>query len=185
MSDGLERRAAAELRATAGGRLEGYAAVWDSESQDLGGFVETVRRGAFTRSLAHPDNITALYDHDRRAILGRVGAGTLRLAEDGRGLHFDVQLPPTSVGKDLAVLVERGDVRGASFAFKVPKGGDRWDFSGPVARRELLDVDLLEITITAQPAYLDTTVAKRTLREARDFADYWRVMAGRYLETCR
>jgi len=164
MNGALEVRTAVELRATSAGRLEGYAAVFDSSSQDLGGFTESVRPGAFKRSLASPAGILALYDHDSRSILGRVGAGTLRLVEDTRGLQFEIDLPETSIGSDLSVLVKRGDVSGASFAFTTPKGGDHWTRSAEGdPHRELIDVDLREITVTANPAYLDTEVAKRHL----------------------
>lgn len=159
----IEIRAAHDLRVSDSGRLEGYAAVFNHESQDLGGFTESVRPGAFARSLGDPASILALYDHDRKNVLGRVGAGTLRLMEDARGLSFSIDLPPTTTGRDLGALVERGDVQGASFAFTVPKGGDSWVRRGNKFHRELLDVNLHEITITASPAYLDTSVAKRML----------------------
>lgn len=165
-----ERRAALELRAVLGDKpkLEGYAAVFDSASRDLGGFVEYVRHGAFKRSLAAAADVVALVAHDSRMILGRIGADTLALSEDGKGLRFEIDVPPTTAARDLLVSVERGDVAGASFAFKVPKGGDRWTFnkSGP-ATRELLDVDLLDITITAVPAYTDTSVAMRSMDAAK------------------
>ncbi len=88
----IERRSTIELRSS-NGRLEGYAAVWGAWSADLGGFRERVQHGAFTRSLREPDGILALYDHVSPYVLGRVGAGTLKLAEDTRGLHFDIDLP--------------------------------------------------------------------------------------------
>jgi HK97 family phage prohead protease len=179
----IEWRAAVELRAASPGKLQGYAAVYNVASQDLGGFVETVDARAFDRSLAKPDGIVALYDHDRRAILGRVGAGTLKLSSDTRGLAFEIALPSTSVGKDLQVLVERGDVAGASFAFTTPKGGDRWDFSAPIAKRTLLDVDLREITVTASPAYLETSVAARAMAHAMRIAPGQRGLAWAYLQT--
>ncbi|MCB1925735.1 MAG: HK97 family phage prohead protease [Gammaproteobacteria bacterium] len=179
--DTLERRSTSELRATPQGRLEGYAAVFGVSSVDLGGFREVVRSGAFSRSLKSDANIRALYDHDGRSVLGRVGAGTLRLAEDTRGLHFEIDLPPTSVARDLAVLVDRGDVSGASFAFRVPAGGDEWRSTESGILRELIDVDLHEITVTADPAYPDTTVAKRRMPAPR----YRLALAMRYLETCR
>lgn len=158
----IEVRAAAELRRLSTGSLEGYAAVFDRESKDLGGFFETIRPGAFTRTLKKPDNVLALYDHDQKSILGRHGANTLRLAQDTRGLHFEIDLPLTQTGRDLATLVERGDVAGASFAFTTPAGGDRWQERNKGPLRELLDVDLHEITVTANPAYPDTEVAKRS-----------------------
>lgn len=165
-----ERRAALELRAVTGEKpkLVGYAAVFDRASRDLGGFVEYVRPGAFKRSLAAGADVVALVAHDSRMILGRSGAGTLALSEDGKGLRFEIDLPPTTAARDLLVSVERGDVAGASFAFTVPKGGDRWTFnkSGP-ATRELVDVDLRDVTVTGIPAYPDTTVALRSMGDAK------------------
>ena len=129
----------------------------------MGEFVETVKPGAFARSLKSPDGIYALYDHERRSVLGRVGAGTLKLAEDAKGLAFDLQLPDTGAGRDLAVLVQRGDVSGCSFAFKVHAQGDKWEQRSGRLHRDLLSVDLKEITITPQPAYANTSVAKRSM----------------------
>ncbi len=182
---GTERRAAFELRAVSGEkpRLAGYAAVFDKPSRDLGGFVEFVRPGAFKRSLAAGVDVVALVSHDARMILGRTGAGTLALTEDAKGLAFDVVLPPTSAARDLLVSVERGDIAGASFAFTTPKGGDRWTFAkdGP-AQRELLDVDLLDVTVTPMPAYLDTSVARRSLDAARPILP---VLLSRYYAEAR
>lgn len=160
-----EIRATAELRAAGGKipRLEGYAAVFDKQSADLGGFIEIVRAGAFRRSLQSKDtDPLALVHHMPHLVLGRRSAGTLKLGEDSRGLAFEIDLPDTQSARDVAVSVERGDIRGASFAFKVPPNGDRWTRGQPVVR-ELLDVDLAEITITPTPAYADTSVARRAL----------------------
>lgn len=95
-----------------------------------------------------------------------MSAGTLRLKEDFKGLAFEVDLPDTSIGRDLAVLVQRGDVTGASFGFITPSGGDRWQRRDDKPLRELLSVDLHEITITSAPAYADTSVALRSLPHA-------------------
>jgi uncharacterized protein len=95
--------------------------------------------------------------------LGKVGAGTLRLWQDAKGLAFELNLPDTSIGRDLAVLVERGDVSGCSFGFITPEGGDRWNTQADKPVRELRSVDLREITITPAPAYPDTTVARRSM----------------------
>ena len=162
----IERRSTVELRSS-NGRLEGYAAVWDAWSADLGGFRERVQQGAFTRSLRKPDGILALYDHISPYVLGRVGAGTLKLAEDTRGLHFDIDLPPTSVAKDLLVSVERQDVSGASFGFSVNTNGDEWRETRQGLERTLKDVKLHEITVTSIPAYPDTSVAKRRMPRPR------------------
>lgn len=161
----MERRVAIELRAEGdkkSPRLAGYAAVFNSPSQDLGGFIEIVKPGAFTRSLNSDRDPLALVQHMPQLVLGRRSAGTLRLQEDARGLAFEIDVPDTTAARDLLVSVERGDVKGASFAFSTANGGDRWQVRGDKVVRELLDVELHEITITAQPAYLDTTVARRS-----------------------
>tara|TARA_B100001250_G_scaffold408727_1_gene431651 strand:- start:157 stop:666 length:510 start_codon:yes stop_codon:yes gene_type:complete len=155
-----------------GRTLTGYAARFNSEAS-IGDFVEVIRPGAFARTLAAPTavNIRAIYEHDDKALLGRVGSGTLRLSEDDVGLRFELDLPDTSLGRDLAELVKRGDVAGCSFGFMA--GKDTW-LPGPL--RELREVDLHEITLTARPAYSSTSVSLRSLAFGR------LNLARRYLE---
>lgn len=178
----LEIRASGTLRAASPGRLTGYAARFNSEA-NLGDFIEIIRRGAFQKTLAAGNNIRALYHHQGDALLGTTRGGTLRLHEDDHGLAFDLALPDTTHGRDLAVLVDRGDVSGCSFGFRVNAGGDRWEDRGDgTFVRELLDVDLAEITLTHDPAYQDTSVALRSRpREPRMFF----LNARRWLETVR
>jgi len=179
-----ERRPALELRARGGKtpRLEGYAAVFDSPSEDLGGFIEYVRPGAFKRSLqSNRADPMALVHHLPHLVLGRRSAGTLRLSEDSKGLQFEVDLPDTGTARDLLVSVERGDIRGASFAFTIAPQGDRWNVQGDLVTRDLLDVDLHEITITPTPAYPDTEVARRALASFK--APHRVALARRFLET--
>ena len=156
----LELRGHGTLKATGNKTLHGIAAVFNSEA-NLGTFSEIVRPGAFAKSLATGSNIRALYHHDGSALLGTTRGGTLKLKEDAHGLAFELALPDTTHGRDLAILVDRGDVQSCSFGFKVREGGDRWELRGAQAVRELLDVELLEITLTANPAYPDTSVAMR------------------------
>ena len=173
----LEIRASGTLSAT-GKTLTGYAAVFNSEAV-LGDFSEVIRQGAFAKSLATGSNIRALYQHQGDALLGTTRGGTLQLREDAKGLAFELALPDTTHGKDLAILVGRGDVAGCSFGFRVAPGGDRWEQRGGRLVRELIDVELVEITLTSDPAYLDTTVAMRS-RSAHVCTDSRRL----WLETC-
>ncbi|MES2819801.1 MAG: HK97 family phage prohead protease [Pseudomonadota bacterium] len=142
-----------------GRTLFGYAARFGDPAA-VGGFTEVILPGAFTRSLAGPAaaSIRAVYEHNDAALLGRVGAGSLRLFEDDAGLAFELDLPSTTLGNDLAELVRRGDVSGCSFGF-VPV---RESWAGEV--RQLHDVDLHEVTITATPAYPTTSVQVRSKR---------------------
>jgi uncharacterized protein len=163
MTNALEIRSGGDLRAVSPGKLAGYAAIYNSQSQDLGGFVERILPGAFKRTLTQPDHIRALLEHDPQRLLGRVGSRTLSLQENTKGLYFELSLPDTSYARDLGALVERGDISGCSFGFRVPEGGDQWEVRSGQLMRDLIAVDLQEITITGNPAYLDTSVAKRSM----------------------
>ena len=161
MTPELEFRSG-EVRASSPGRLSGYVARFGSETR-IGDFFERVMPGAFRASLADGRNIVALADHDRRALLGSTASGTLQLREDDHGLAFDLALPDTSHGRDVAALVARRDIQGCSFGCTVPPGGDTWlDRGDGSMLRELRSVDLAEVTVTAQPAYASTTLAMRS-----------------------
>ena len=180
-SDRLEIRTAASISSPSAGRLKGYAAVFDTPA-DLGEFTESIKPGAFRRTLIDAD-VRALYDHARGDILGRTKSGTLRLQEDARGLAFELELPDTTLGRDLSVLVERGDVGGCSFGFRCAVGGDRWETRNGRMYRELVDVDLHEITLTAWPAYRETEVVKRSLRLATQGEGYQSANMDLWLQT--
>ena len=169
----MERRASIELRA-AGRKLEGYAAVFGQDTR-IRDFTEVILPGAFKDTLAEGRDILALADHDQRAVLARTRSGTLRLAEDARGLHFELDVPNTSIGRDILELAERGDVGGASFGFTVKD--ERWHDT----RRELRSINLHEISIvSAFPAYDGTIVqARRRLAASGKL-----VAARRFLDTC-
>ena len=167
-----------------GKTLSGYAAVFNSEAT-IGDFSEVIRQGAFAKSLAAGSNIRALWQHESNALLGTTRGGSLKLKEDAHGLAFELALPDTSHGRDLAILVDRGDVSGCSFGFRCAPGGDRWEQRGAQLVRELLDVELHEVTLTHDPAYAATSVDMRS-RDAYLF-DYAlrNPIHTRWLETCR
>lgn len=103
--------------ATGAPSLEGYAAVFNSLSEDLGGFREQILPGAFQRSLANGADVRCLFNHDESLILGRSKAKTLTVSEDETGLYFRCDLPDTAIARDLAISIERGDVDQCSFGF--------------------------------------------------------------------
>lgn len=152
-----------ELRADSeadGPVIEGYAAVFDKWSEDLGGFREIIREGAFSRSLKSKPDVRALVDHDPSRILGRTKSGTLELREDKKGLWSRVKLPDTQSGRDIFTSVKRGDVSQMSFAFQV-RGSDGASWNDDFSERELLDLDLFDVSPVTFPAYPDTVVAAR------------------------
>lgn len=141
--------------------FRGYAAVFDSPSQPLP-FIETVKPGAFKKSLRSRNNVRMYLNHDSNMLLATTRAGTLRLEEDSRGLMVDADLPPTTVGRDLSILMQRGDVDSMSFGFSVPRGGDKYSDDG--STRELHEVRLFEVSVvTGFPAYEATSATVRSL----------------------
>ena len=163
-----------------GRKVTGYVAVFNSET-DLGEFRERIAPGAFRSTLAAGRNIRALYDHQTGAVLGTTQARTLELREDDKGLAFSLELPDTTVGRDVAELVRRGDVSGCSFGFRVNQGGDKWEIRSGVSIRTLTDVILAEVTLTADPAYADTELALRSM----GFCDAYRDNRALWLDTVR
>ena len=139
----------------------GYAAVFNSASEPLP-FIERIAPGAFANSLSSRNEIKMFVNHDTTRVLASKRAGTLRLSEDAHGLRVEADLPPTTDGLDLAILMKRGDVDSMSFGFSVPSGGDTWSPDG--ATRELREVRLHEVSIvTAFPAYTATSAGVRSL----------------------
>lgn len=167
--DGTETRSSAtELRAGAGRTLAGYAAVWNSPALIGGAFTETVRQGAFTASLASGVDVFMLAHHDWTTPLARTGNASLTLREDARGLAFEATLPETRAADDILALARSGTIAGASFAFRVPDGGERWPTRD---KRELIRLDLIEVSAVSQPAYAATTISARAMARATGYGE--------------
>ncbi len=141
--------------------LEGYASMFGN-SYDLGRFDEVVEAGAFTRALAEEQDVRALIDHDPARVIGRSKNGTLELREDEKGLFTRIHLPDTQEGRDLAILVERGDLDAMSFGFTVK--GDRWEKSEGRNTRYISDGDLFDVSVVACPSTPDTAGALRSIQ---------------------
>lgn len=152
-----------ELRADGDGMtFVGYAAKFNSPSEDLGGFVETIEPGAFRRSLRSRNDVKLLVNHDTGRVLASSRSGTLRLQEDEVGLRVEASLPNTSDGRDMAELLKRGDLNKMSFGFSVQK--DSWN--NEMTERTLKSVRLFEVSIVAFPAYAATEAMVRSLDKA-------------------
>jgi HK97 family phage prohead protease len=149
--------------------LEGHAAVFNSRSGDLGGFVEVIQEGAFTDAIETGQDVRMLVGHDPDKIVARTKSGTLSLSEDDIGLHIRGDVAKTSVGNDLLVSVNRGDIDQMSFAFSVADDGVRWDFDREPAVRYITKADLFDVSPVTYPAYdaTDISVAKRSMEQAK------------------
>ncbi|MGH1274439.1 HK97 family phage prohead protease [Bacillus cereus] len=138
-------------------KITGYAAVFNSKTTIGGWFDEVIVPGAFTRSLSENGDIRALFNHNWDNVLGRTKSGTLRLEEDEKGLKFEIELPNTSVGRDLAESMSRGDINQCSFGFWITE--ENWDYNVEPALRTIKEVELYEISVVSIPAYDDTEVS--------------------------
>ena len=137
----------------------GYAAKFDQPSENLGGFVEYVERGAFSRSLKSRNDVMLLWNHDAGQPLASTKSGTMKLTEDEVGLRVEARLPETTLGKDMAILLREGIVGKMSFGFNVIK--DSWNAEGN--ERRLKSVRLFEVSAVVWPAYTQTSAAVRGL----------------------
>jgi len=143
--------------------IEGYASVFDSWSEELGGnspFREKVVKGAFEETI-QIDDIRALFNHDPNYVLGRNKAGTLTLEEDEKGLKVRIVPPDTQWAKDLLVSIKRGDITQMSFGFTVIL--DRWSYEDNIDVRELLKVKLFDVSPVTFPAYSQTECGIRSM----------------------
>ena len=150
-----------ELKAAVEGRtVEGYASVFNSMSEDLGGFREIILPGAFSEVL--DNDVRALYNHDSNYLLARTTSGTLELKEDDKGLYYRFEMPNTSYGNDMLELFRRGDLSQSSFGFTVDKDSWRMEEGQHVRYIERVG-SLFDVSPVVYPAY---TAASSGLRSA-------------------
>ncbi len=152
------RTLSASSSTVTGNTLSGYIALFNTLSEDMGGWKEVLAPGCFTSSV--DSDIRALVNHNTDSVVGRTSAGTLTLKEDTKGLAYSIELPDTQAARDLKISAERKDVTGCSFGFFCT--ASEWNDAGTV--RTVKDTELFEVSVGVTfPAYADTTMQLRTL----------------------
>ena len=148
--------------------VEGYAVVFNSQSEDLG-FYETINPAAITEEVLKRSDVFCLFNHDQDKVLARskYGTGSLQLQLDEQGLKYTFTAPNTDLGDELLEYLRRGDIDSSSFAFTVStdEGSEVWT-TGTDGRqyREILKIDELhDVSPVWNPAYSSTSVSQRTL----------------------
>lgn len=131
----------------------GYGAVFNSLSEDLGGFREIIAPGAFDSVMN--DDVRGLINHDPNLILGRTKSGTMRISVDDVGLRYEISLPNTSYANDIRESLSRGDITQSSFAFDMVSGADSWVVGADgVPISTILKVGrLYDVSVVTYPAY--------------------------------
>ena len=185
-------------------RIVGHAAVFDEWTTLYEGdnFVwrEVIRPGAFRDAIKEKQDVRSLWNHDANWVLGRTTAGTLTLSEDETGLLSDTDPPDTQFARDLMFLIARGDVSQMSFAFTVRRGDEtkttekdgvvvsedggervtiRRDGNRIIEERELLGLNLFDVSPVTYPAYEQTDVGLRKAGERRESEIREYVLAGK------
>ena len=148
--------------------VSGYAVVFNQPSQPLP-FIEYISRDAlndvdFSKTLL-------LYAHDYNKILARADSSTLKTEIDDNGLKFTAQIPDTTLGTDTFKNIQAGNVKGCSFGFTIANGGDRWDTRQDGTTIHYVDkIDTVsELTLTAIPAYEETSVSAQVQRDLEQY----------------
>lgn len=160
-SEGLRVQGREDGQAT----ITGLAVPFGAPSEDLGGFREVFKRGAFKESLG--DDVFADVEHDRTRKLGRTTAGTLRFRTSKEGLRFEIDVPDTTIGHDTLAEVRNGSLDAASIAFTDPT--EEWKGKEGNLTRQINKATLRAVTLTSFPAYKQTagTLAERSLEAWR------------------
>tara|TARA_R110000737_G_scaffold306606_1_gene314312 strand:+ start:256 stop:1293 length:1038 start_codon:yes stop_codon:yes gene_type:complete len=143
----------------------GHAAVFDTLSEDLGGFKERIKPGAFDDVL--DNDVRAYFNHDPNFLLGRTKAGTLRLSVDKKGLRYELDVPNTTAGRDLKENMRLGNITQSSFAFTIGKDGDSWERAENGADIRIIKkvkrlYDVSPVSLPAYPSANDLALAQRS-----------------------
>lgn len=148
--------------------MTGYAAVFyragepGTEYELWPGFIERVMPGCFDRALSERQDVRGLVNHDSNQVIGRFLSGTMRLSVDQIGLRYEIDLPDTTAGRDIAISVDRGDISGSSFAFLDVETTYVRGENGAPDYRELRDVNVFDVGPVTYPAYEATTTGIRS-----------------------
>jgi len=148
--------------------IEWYPSVFNQRSKLIREYGETffeiIAPGAFTRALEKPElNCLATVDHAREKMIGRNKSGTLQLSVDDIGLKATVEVPDTTLGRDMVVMIERGDYFEGSFIYTIADKGVTYDRSQKIAVRTVTEAaDLYDVSIVIDGAFANTAIKLRS-----------------------
>lgn len=156
--------------------VEGYAVVFDSQSEDLG-FFEKIERGAITQELVDNSDVFALLNHDDDKVLARSnkGVGSLKLIVDDRGLKYEFDAAETQLGNDLLEYLKRGEISTSSFAFALDYNdpeAETWERKNGANYRTIHKIAYLhDVSPVWNAAYSATSVSQRSLEKCKELEE--------------
>lgn len=157
--DSIEERKDGEME------ISGYAIRFNSLSEDLGGFKETISAQALDG--VDLSDVYLYHQHNPNEVLGNTKSGTMSLTVTELGLHFRATLPQTTLGRDTYTLLKRGDLKSMSFGFAAEE--DSWDMTKTPQIRTIHKFKLIEeLSIVSRPAYSATQVSARAKKICED-----------------
>lgn len=142
-------------------RFRGRPWVYNQMSEDMGGWQEVIDPGAATRTLGRNPDVRFLLNHDANLLLARTTSGTLRLSEDDEGGIAEADMANVSYARDLAELIERGDLTQMSFGFWITSD----DWTGNLHRVREFDLDGGDVSAVTFPAFPQTSAQLRSTAE--------------------
>jgi len=151
--------------------IVGHIPIFTTRSSDLGGFVETFDPQAFAGSIKDAD-VRATFNHDPNFVIGRSGAGTLKVWTDDDGLAWEATLPEAEWAKGLRESIKRGDISESSFAFQTLEDkwsrekGDEGDVDGHL--RTVVRAELIDVAPVTYAAYPQASAAARSLEQWKE-----------------
>lgn len=159
----------AELRAIDSEELkiEGYINAVGRESELLFSptkgkwFKEIMEPGVFKRALENNTDIPMLLEHDYSKEIARTSKGTLELTEDSIGLKFKAKID----NPDLYSSIKNGEINSCSFGF-VCEGEEIEFVNNREEKRYVKDIQLLEVSLVKNPAYIGSLVEARNMESA-------------------
>ncbi len=161
-----------------------YEAVMDGERVLSPALIERINPRAFNKALNDRQDVRALFNHDPNLLLGRTSSRTLTLTKSLRGLDYEIEPGNTTIAKDVQEHIRRGDVTGSSFGFSVREQKFTFDDVRGADIREILSVDLVDVSPVTNPAYKATSTAIRSdadTVECRSAYESWKDEVSQHL----
>lgn len=180
-TDGIDRRQYAierpEIREEGDQRfIEGLAVPYNRWTTIGAWFREKFEPGAFRAYLTDPDSdVRYNYGHERNSLMGRRRSGTLTVWEREDGLYVRLEVPNTTLGRDMIEMIRRGDIQGHSIEFYAKQ--ETWRYADADGNEDLelderivTEATLPGVALVADPAYEDASAALRSRELSREQA---------------